>query len=133
MRPVFGLILGMAAVAGCQNLPPPELIQPKPPVQPVRLNQPLDAWVGHVISVHSRLRFAVLDYSLSGRPQVGDRLEVWRADGVVGELKITGPFRNTTVVADVVSGEPQPGDQTRPKRLKPAAPTSGPDSPARTP
>jgi hypothetical protein len=34
----------------------------------------------------------------------------------IGELKINGPVRDTTVAADILRGEPKPGDRTRPKR-----------------
>ncbi len=118
MRWVLWVVLGGAVlVTGCQNLPPPEVIvPPQPGPRPLRLNEPLDGVVGRVISVNTRLRFVVLDYSLNVLPQVGDRLEVWREGDLVGELKVTGPVRNATVVADVVAGDPQTGDQTRPIR-----------------
>lgn len=113
----WAAIGGAVLVTGCQNLPPPEVIAPpQPGSRPLRLHEPLDGAVGRVISVNARLRFVVLDYSLNVLPPIGNRLELWREDERVGELKVTGPVRNTTVVADVVSGEPQVGDQTRPLR-----------------
>lgn len=108
--------------AGCRTLPPPEVIPPKPEVRPVRLTEPLDGTVGRVISVNARLQFVVLDYSLNVLPAVGDRLEVWRGERRLGELKVTGPVRNTTLVADIVSGEPEVGDQTRPVPSAPPSP-----------
>jgi hypothetical protein len=109
-------VSGVLLLTGCQNLPPPEVIEPAPPVRPVRLKEPLDGGVGRVMSVNERLRFVLLDYSLNRLPKIGDVVELWREDRVIGELKVTGPIRNTTVLADVVSGEPQVGDQARPKR-----------------
>ena len=105
-------------VAGCQNLPPlPEPVPTPPPVPPERLVQPLDAELGRVLSVNARLRFVVLDYSLSPLPATGTRLDLVRAGAVIGELKVTGPVRNNSVVADIVNGEPQAGDLTRPQRV----------------
>jgi hypothetical protein len=114
---ILALGVGTALVTGCQNLPPPEVIPPaEPPAAPIRLTQPLDGVVGRVLTVNMRLRFVVLDYSLNTLPRIGDRLELWRDGNRVGLLKVTGPIRNATAVADIVEGEPQPGDQTRPTR-----------------
>ncbi len=109
--------LGLASLlmVGCRTLPPPEVIQPVPPIRPVRLTEPMDGTVGRVESVNARLRFVVLDYSLNVLPRIGDRLDVWRSDQRVGELKVSGPIRNTTLVADIVSGDVQAGDLTRPQ------------------
>jgi len=73
-----------------------------------------------VQAVNVRLRFVVLDYSLSPMPATGTRLDLVRAGAVVGELKVTGPVRNNSVVADIVNGEPQVGDLTRPSPASPA-------------
>jgi len=126
-QPWLGFVCLMAV--GCQTLPPPEVIQPKPQVRPVRLTEPLDGTVGRVISVNARLRFVVLDYSLNVMPAVGDRLDLWRGERRLGELKVTGPVRNTTLVADIVSGEPEVGDLTRPQPApeSPLEPVSGGD------
>lgn len=116
MQPAWILLGGLLLLTGCQNLPPPEVIEPTPPVRPVRLQEPMDGGVGRVMSVNARLRFVLLDYSLNTLPKIGDVVELWREDQVIGELKVTGPIRNTTVLADVLSGEPQVGDLARPKR-----------------
>ncbi len=121
------LILPTVALlaAGCQNLsdaPPPPA--PAPAVEP--LVQPLDGRVGRVQSINERLNFVVLDYSLNRLPALGDRLELIRAGEVVGELKVTGPFRTVSVVADIVEGTPQPGDITRPRPTPPAGPVEVP-------
>lgn len=116
MQPAWILLGGLLLLTGCQNLPPPEVIEPAPPVRPVRLQEPMDGRVGRVMSVNARLRFVLLDYSLNTLPKIGDVVELWREEQVIGELKVTGPIRNTTVLADVVSGEPKVGDLARPKR-----------------
>lgn len=101
-------------VSGCRNLPPPEEVRPVVQQAPVRLIRPLDGQVGQVISINMRLGFVVLDYSLTGLPRLGDVLDLWRQQSIVGQLKVSGPILNTTAVADIVSGEPQMGDLARP-------------------
>ncbi len=112
----FGLLVLCLLVlaSGCRNLPPPEPVQPVVKQAPVRLIRPLDGQVGQVISVNTRLGFVVLDYSLTGLPRLGDVLDLWRQQAIVGRLKVSGPILNTTAVADIVSGEPQKGDLARP-------------------
>lgn len=77
------------------------------------LVRPLDGTTAKLLSVNERLRFVVLDYSLSPMPVFGQRLEVVRDGRKVAELKVTGPARGSTTAADIVSGEPRPGDVAR--------------------
>ena len=112
MRLASALLI-FVLVTGCRNLPPPEVIPPKPVVKPVRLQEPLDASLGRVLSVQTRLRFVVLDFSLSRLPALGESLDLWRNGQIVGLLRVSGPIRNSTVVADIVQGEPKAGDQVR--------------------
>ena len=123
----FAAVVGTGLLSGCANLPPP-VPAPPPSTSNVRLTQPLDATVGRVISVNPRLKFVVLDYALNELPSVDDLLVLTRAGAPVGELKVTGPRRNSTIVANIVSGDPQPGDQARPAPAAPA-PTPAPATP----
>lgn len=75
--------------------------------------RPLDASVGHVVRVHSALRFAVIDYSLNVQPAPGDRLAVYRAGRKVGGLKAGHFRRDSTVSADFLWGEIAEGDEVR--------------------
>jgi len=114
LRWIPGLLL--TAAGGCQNLP----LEPVPPpssqrAAPPRTHQALDADLGWVQSVNARLRFVVLDYSLNRLPAAGDCLDLIRDGVVIGELKVTGPSRGGTTAADIVEGEPQTGDQVRPR------------------
>jgi len=77
------------------------------------LVRPLDGTTAKLLLVNARLRFVVLDYSLSPMPGFGQRLEVVRDGRKVAELKVTGPARGSTTAADIVSGEPRPGDVAR--------------------
>lgn len=104
----------------CRTLGPEPKPEPKPaatnaPPEEPRI-RPLDGSVGRVLKVDERLRFVVLDYSLYQLPAQGQVLVVERDGAEVGELKVNGPVRETTVSADIVRGELKLGDRTRPKR-----------------
>lgn len=99
--------------AGCTREARDHLVTPSP-VFPAVI-RPLDASVGAVILVHERLRFVVLDYSLSSLPAPGASLELHRGSNRVGRVRLsrwTGP---TTAAADVVEGLPRVGDTARPE------------------
>ena len=123
------LVLTLLA-SGCRNLPPPEPVKPVVKPAPVRLVRPMDGQVGQVLTVNPRLRFVVLDYSLTGLPVLGDELDLWRGPSIVGRLKVSGPILNTTAVADIVSGEPQVGDLARPVLEKAAEAAPAPKAEA---
>ena len=77
--------------------------------------RPLDALVGRVVRVQASLRFVVVDFSLHEPPPPGTRLEVRRDGAVVGVLKAGHFRRETTVAADMVSGDAAEGDEVRPE------------------
>jgi hypothetical protein len=58
-------------------------------------------------------RFVVL--SVSRRPDAGNGSELflYRGGLKVGEVKITGPQRDNNIVADLVTGDAQAGDEVR--------------------
>lgn len=77
--------------------------------------RPIDASVGRVIQVNERLRFAVLDYTLSQMPPPGTRLILYRATNRVGVVRLSGWRNVATVAADFVEGVPLPDDLARPE------------------
>lgn len=68
---------------------------------------------GSVASVNTPARFVVVDFANSRLPRLDQRLNVYRVGEKVAEIKISGPFRNTNVAADIVAGEPLFGDEVR--------------------
>ena len=68
---------------------------------------------GKVASVNPNARFVVVGFPLGSVPAVGKRLSVYRDGLKVGELKVTGPQRDNNIVADILTGECQPGDEVR--------------------
>jgi hypothetical protein len=86
----------------------------QPAAQPaVPRVQPLNELSGRIASVNAALRFAVLDFHLAQLPSVDQRLAVFRQGQKVGEVKVTGPVRDHNIVADIVAGEAQIGDEVR--------------------
>ena len=68
---------------------------------------------GKVAKVNVPLRFVVLDFGLDRLPALDQRLSVYRQGLKVGELKVTGPVMLNNIVADVVTGEANEGDEVR--------------------
>jgi hypothetical protein len=68
---------------------------------------------GKVVRVVSSGRFAVLNFPIGRMPLMDQRVEVYRQGLKVGELRITGPQLDDNIVADILTGEVQPGDQVR--------------------
>lgn len=110
----------LVLVAGCRSTNEPravqgkggpvvkaEVIQPRPTVRPV------DAVRGRVNSVRDDLRFVIVDFAGSKLPRLDQTLTVYRLDQKVAELKVSGPYRGTTVAADITAGDARPGDLVR--------------------
>jgi hypothetical protein len=75
---------------------------------------PETALLGKVVRVNNSARFAVINYPVGNLPGIDQRYGVYRQGLKVGEIKITGPQQDDNTVADIVSGEVQIGDETRP-------------------
>ncbi len=58
-------------------------------------------------------RFVVLSFPVSQMPNLDQTLFLYRDGLKVGELKITGPQRDNNIVADLVTGDAQVGDEVR--------------------
>jgi len=72
-----------------------------------------EAVLGMVVSVNSALRFLVMDFPVRKLPVLEQRLNVYRNGQKVGEVKVTGPGRETTIAGDIIVGEVQVGDEVR--------------------
>jgi hypothetical protein len=103
---------GCSGKGGAKRASAPKVLANPVPADRIRA---LDSGSGKVVRVDARLRFVVLDFSLTAVPQPGLRLEVVRDGMVVGEVRVTGPASGTATVADLVAGEAGGGDLARPK------------------
>lgn len=74
---------------------------------------PITPVQGRVTLLNEKLRFVIVDFTFHQLPQPGQLLGLYRGAQRVGEVRISGPFRGQTVVADVMSGDARLGDQVR--------------------
>jgi hypothetical protein len=74
---------------------------------------PENALVGKVALVNSTGRFVVLNFPLGKMAAAEQHLNLYRRGLKVGEVKITGPAREDNIVADLVAGEADVGDEAR--------------------
>ena len=122
MRLVISLLVSSLTLAGCatNNSKPANAAKGKTPAtsKARAANQkstlaPTLQLIGKVASVNSELRFVVLDFSVGDMPGINQRLGVYRAGQKVAQVKVTGPQSDTNIVADVIEGEAQAGDEVR--------------------
>jgi hypothetical protein len=78
-----------------------------------RILTPENALIGKVAVVNMTARFVVLNFPLGKMAAVDQRFDVYRGGLKVGEAKVTGPQRQDNIVADLVAGEAQVGDEAR--------------------
>lgn len=83
-----------------------------PPAYPLLV--PQESPLGRVMSVNSRARFIVIDFSFQAVPAAGARLGVYDASGRVGTVRVTGTSRQGLMAADVMEGTVGVGDEVRP-------------------
>jgi hypothetical protein len=69
--------------------------------------------IGKVVRVNSVARFVVLNFPIGHLPELGQKLNLYRGGLKVGEVKITGPQMEDNVVADVLAGAAEEGDEAR--------------------
>ena len=97
---------------------PPRAGSPAAPAGASTTNQalivtPESAPVGKVVGVNGPGRFVVLNFPLGKMAAVEQRLNLYRRGLKVGEVKVTGPQREDNIVADLVAGEAEAGDEAR--------------------
>ena len=132
VRGFMGMFLLAAAVTGCSPAAAPPSASPNaaapspastgPP--PTRTNRvaitprypainPITPVQGRVTFVNDRFRFVIVDFAFHQMPQLEQRLGVYRRDVRIGEVRISGPADGSTIVADIMSGDADLGDQVR--------------------
>jgi hypothetical protein len=68
---------------------------------------------GKVISFNEAGRFVVVSFPVGRMPAMGQNLFLYRNGLKTAEVKITGPQRDNNIVADLVTGAAQAGDEAR--------------------
>ena len=84
-----------------------------PGANPKLIVTPENAIVGKVVRVNLEARFVVVNFPIGRLPAKDQRLSLFRHGLKVAEIVITGPQIDDNVVADVVTGEFQVGDEAR--------------------
>lgn len=111
------LIVGM--LAGCATNHPAPAPASKPSTfsspPPAPIVTPDNSLTAKVVSYNSVGRFVVLSFPIGRMPMMNQSLFLYRNGLKVAELKITGPQRDNNIVADVIKGEAQVGDEVRDK------------------
>jgi hypothetical protein len=69
--------------------------------------------VARVLSVNVVGRFVVLNFPQGRLPKLDQQLFLYRKGLKVAEVKVVGPQQDTCIVADLLSGDAQPGDAVR--------------------
>jgi ABC-type Fe3+-hydroxamate transport system substrate-binding protein len=68
---------------------------------------------GIVIKLEPAARFVVLSFPPDQMPAIDQRLTLYRLGAKVAEVKVSGPQRDNNIVADIVTGTPEEGDEAR--------------------
>ena len=71
------------------------------------------SFTAKVIRYNSIGRYVVLSFPIGQMPAVGQGLFLYRGGLKTGAVKITGPQNDNNIVADVVDGDAQVGDEVR--------------------
>lgn len=121
---LFHALLSIALAAGCAAKP----TGTKPPRQAGRVKQPTEAaapaklliepdtlFVGRVIKVNAKEQFVLISFPIGWLPRPGQPLYVYRNGQQIGELKATYHMLDDLVIADIVNGICQPGDEVSDK------------------
>jgi hypothetical protein len=114
LMPLTLIIAGMLA-AGCLHHRPARTASPATPaaVAPQPIVTPDNSLTARVVSYNASGRFVVLSFPVGQMPKLEQSLFLYRDGMKVSEVKITGPQRENNIVADLVTGEAQVGDEVR--------------------
>jgi len=74
---------------------------------------PESGLIGKVVSVNPTARFVVLSFPLGRLPTTEQQFSVYRRGLKVGDIKITNQQLNEYIVADILDGDAEAGDEVR--------------------
>ena len=114
LMPLTLIIAGMLAAGCLYHRPAPSAKRATPAaVAPQPIVTPDNSITAKVISYNTTGRFVVLGFPVGQMPKLEQGLFLYREGMKVGEVKITGPQRENNIVADLVTGEAEVGDEVR--------------------
>lgn len=65
---------------------------------------------GRIATVNETGQFVVVDFNVGALPPLETRMNIYRADEVVGVIRLTGPVRENLVAGDILAGRAAVGD-----------------------
>lgn len=95
-----------ALLPGCALLPK-FLRKKKPEAEGPKTPQ----WIGTIVLVNSESGFVLVDSGSQPSPVMGKTARTQPTGGTAAELRVTEVSRRPFVIADIVNGTPQKGDQ----------------------
>ena len=112
MRVLLAVVLLFAMVlSGCSRK---KASQAPPAPRAGRATASAKARVGGIVSrVEPVGRFVVLSFAPDQMPGIDQGLNIYRQGEKVAQVKVSGPRRDNNIVADIVAGAPQVGDEAR--------------------
>ena len=129
MKSLMPLTLALVGVlaAGCANNKAAQTTKPVKPAATVRktavkpaaavapptIVTPDNSLAARVVSYNATGRFVVLSFPPGQMPKLEQSLFLYRDGMKVGEVKISGPQHDNNIVADLITGEAQVGDEVR--------------------
>ncbi|MDB6029545.1 MAG: hypothetical protein JWM68_5768 [Verrucomicrobiales bacterium] len=112
-RSVLVLLAVICLTIGCAKTKAPVASKAAPTKPDKTVVTPATGSSGRVAMVNKASRFVVLSYALGSEPASGQKLNVYRNNLKVAELKVTGPQSEGNTVADITTGEIQVDDEVR--------------------
>jgi hypothetical protein len=119
MKKLLPVLLLIAAVSlpGCawtkRHTPWHHHAAKSAPGQSTAIVTPDESLAAKVLSVNTVGRFVVLNFPEGRVPKLDQHLFIYHAGLKVAEVKTVGPQQETSIVADLVSGDAQVGDTVR--------------------
>lgn len=98
-------------LAGCSS--PRQTQFSSTPAPSPALVTPDTSLTAKVVSYDSVGHFVVLNFPVGEMPKTDDTLFLYHSGVKTGTVKITGPQRNTDIVADLIDGDAKVGDEVR--------------------
>lgn len=113
---VMVLVLGGLLAAGCHRTPAEKKAgaagASKKSKTPPTMTADY-ALRGRVAMVNPKTGSVILSFPIGWLPALERRLNVYRGEAKVGEVRVTGPQMDTNIAADLITGEAKPGDEVR--------------------
>ncbi len=108
-EPVFQALSGTAAHSTTTAAPT------TPAAEPATIVTLAEGLSGKVSTANNDLKFVVLTFPVGQMARVNQHLNIYRAGLKVGEVNVTGPQREDSIVADITAGEAKASDEVRDK------------------